>query len=76
MHLNQPLDLGAKVDIQLNFKNSTTHFKCTGVVVRSKKENEKFYNTGIEFDALSDLKNAFLLGQVAELIELEQKGKE
>ena len=75
VHLNQAIDLGTKVDIQLNFTNSTTPFRCRGVVVRSKQESEKFYNIGIQFEPLSELKSAFLDGQVSELIDLEQKGK-
>jgi hypothetical protein len=75
VHLNQGVDMGTKVDVQLQFTNSTTPFRCTGLVVRSVKESEKFYNIGVQFDPLNELKYAFLLGQVAELIELEQKEK-
>jgi hypothetical protein len=75
VHLHQAVDLGTKVDIQLNFAKSTTPFRCTGFVVRSIKENDKYYNIGIQFDPLNELKNAFLSGQVSDLIDLEQKGK-
>jgi c-di-GMP-binding flagellar brake protein YcgR len=75
VHLNQGIDLGTKADIQLHFTNPTTPFKCQGVVVRSKKESDKFYNIGIEFQPLSELKQAFIDGKISELIDLEQKGK-
>ena len=75
VHLNQGVALGTKVDIQLNFTNETTPFRCRGVVVRSIQESEKFYNIGIQFEPLSELKHAFLDGKVSEIISLEQKGK-
>ncbi len=74
-HLNQGIAVGTKVDIQLNFTHSTTPLKCSGVVVRSVKESDKFYNIGIQFEPLSELKHAFLDGIVSDLIALEQKGK-
>jgi hypothetical protein len=75
VHLNQGIMVGTKADIILNFRNSTPSFSCNGVVVRSRKEREKFYNTGIKFDPLSASKRAFLDERVSELIDLEQKGK-
>ena len=75
VHLNQRIDLGTKVDIQLNFTNTTTPLKCQGVVVRADQGKDKFYNTGIQFEPLSELKHAFLDGKISELIELEKKGK-
>ena len=75
VHLNQGINLGTRVDILLNFTNTTTPFRCRGVVVRSLQESEKFFNLGIEFDSLEELKRSFLEGKIAELIELEQKGK-
>jgi len=75
VHLNQGITVGTRVDIQLNFTAPSTPFKCKGTVVRSHKENEKFYNIGIQFDPLDEIKFAFLDGKVAELIELEKKGK-
>jgi hypothetical protein len=75
VHLHEGLSVGTKVDIQLNFTGSTTILKCQGVVVRSVRENDKFYNIGIQFEPLNELKAAFLSGQVSELIDLEQKGK-
>jgi hypothetical protein len=74
VHLNQGVDLGTKVDVQLSFTHSSTPLKCHGLVVRSIKENEKFYNIGIQFEPLSELKAAFLDGKIAELIDLEKKG--
>jgi len=64
-----------KVDIQLHFTNPTTPFRCKGIVRRCKQEGEKYYNVGIEFEPLGELKYAFLDGKVSELIELEQKGQ-
>jgi len=75
VHLNHAVFVGTKVDIQINFASPSTPFKCHGTVVRSVKESERFFNTGIEFEPLSDLKHAFLDGKVSELINLEQKGK-
>jgi hypothetical protein len=74
-HLNQGVSLGTRVDIQLNFTNSSTPFKCRGVVVRSVKGDDKFYNTGIEFEPLNEVKLAFLNGKISELIDLEKKGQ-
>jgi hypothetical protein len=75
VHLNHVVDLGTKVDVMLNFTNTTSPLKCCGVVVRCLKESEEYYNTGIQFEPLSELKAAFLEGKISELIELEQKGK-
>lgn len=75
VNLNQAIDLGTKVDIELNFTNPTTLFKCKGVVVRSIRESEKFYNVGIQFEPLGEIKFAFLDGKVSDLIEMEKKGK-
>ena len=74
--LNQAVDLGTKIDIQLNFTNTTTPFRCTVIVVRCKQESERFYNTGIQFEPLSELKHAFLEGKIAEILDLEKKGNE
>jgi len=75
VHLNQGIYVGKKVDIQLNFTKQTTPFRCKGVVVRCVAEGDKFYNIGIQFEPLSELKLAFLDGKISELIALEQKGK-
>ena len=75
VHLNEDIDLGTKVDVQLSFTNPTTPFKCRGVVMRCHRESEKFYNIGIQFEPLSELKLAFIEGKVSELIDLEQKEK-
>ena len=75
VHLNQELHVGTKVDIQLNFTNPSTPFRCSGVVVRVRKDSERYFNIGIEFAPLSELKFAFLDGKVAELIAFEEKSK-
>jgi len=75
VHLNQEIVVGTKIDIQLNFTGTTTPFKCSGRVVRCFKEKDRFYNLGVQFDPLNELKNAFLLGQVSELLDLEKKEK-
>jgi hypothetical protein len=74
VHLNQEISTGARIDIQLHFKNTTTPFKCRGVVMRCGQELDNFYNTGIQFEPLDELKQAFLEGKVAEIIALEAKG--
>lgn len=73
--LTQDLKVGQKVDIQLNFLDTTTPFKCRGTVVRSLKDSDQFYSVAVQFEPLSELKHAFLDGKVAELIMLEKKGK-
>ncbi len=75
VYLNDDLEVNTRVEIQLTFVNTTTPFKCRGVVVHCKQENEKFHKIGIQFEPLSELKYAFLEGKVAELLELEKKGK-
>jgi len=73
--LNHQIQTGTKVDIQLSFTNTTTPFRCRGAVVRCVKENDKFYNIGIQFEPLSELKTAFLEGKINEIIDAEKKGK-
>jgi len=75
VHLNQSVSLGTKVDVRLNFSNSNTPFRCKGVVVRSHQENDKFFNVGVEFEHLDDLKRSFLEGKISELINVEKKDK-
>ena len=75
VYLNQAVDIGTKVDIQLSFVNCTTPFRCSGQVVRSIQESERFYNTGIQFEPLSELKQSFLSGKIAEIIALDEKGR-
>ena len=75
VHLNQGFDVGTKADIILNFGNSIPPFRCSGMVVRSRRESEKFYDIGIRFESLSELQQAFLGQKISELINLEQKGK-
>ena len=75
VRLDQELELGVKVAIQLNFPHTTTPFRCNGVVVRCRKEGVRLHILGIQFDPLTELKHAYLDGKVSELIELEKKGK-
>ncbi len=75
VHLNLSIELGTRADIQLQFNKPSTPFKCSGVVVRSRPESDKYFNIGIQFEPLTELKLAFIEGKVSELIELEQKGK-
>jgi hypothetical protein len=75
VHLNEAVQVGTKVDIQLHFAKTTTPFKCCGLVVRCEQESDQFYNTGIQFENLDELKYAFLNGKVSEIIRIEQKGK-
>ena len=75
VYLTQSIYIGTKVDVQISFPKKTTAFKCKGIVTRSKKEGDKFYDTGIQFEPMDELKQAFILGQVAELVEQEKKGQ-
>ena len=75
VHLNQGIAVGTKVDVTLSFRLSRIPFKSSGVVVRSRKESEKFYNIGIKFENLSNSNQAFLEKKVSEFIDLENKGK-
>ena len=74
VYLNQDIDLGTKIDVQLNFDTASS-FKCQGTVVRSIRENDSFYNIGIQFVPLDEIKTAFLNTKIAKLIVLEQRGK-
>ncbi len=74
VHLNQSVRVGTKVDIQLLFSNTTTPFKCSGVVIHSGSESKKFHNVGIQFEPLGEIKTAFLEGKVSEILALEHKG--
>ena len=74
VHLDKSMAIGIDLDIQINFTNPTTPFKCKGTVVRCQPQ-EKSYNIGIQFEPLSELKYAFLDGKVSELIALEKEGK-
>jgi hypothetical protein len=72
--LNQEIEEGTKVDIQLNFTD-TAPFRCQGVVLRSRRENEKIYNISIQFEPLNETKLAFIEKKISEILDLEQKGK-
>jgi PilZ domain len=76
VHLNQEIDEGTKVDIQLNFTDTATPFRCQGVVLRSRRENERIYNISIQFEPLSETKHAFIEKKISEILALEQKGKD
>src|SRR5476651_634802 len=54
VHLDQAIEVGTKLDIQLQFTSVTTPFRCRGVVRRSVQESEKFYNIGIQFESLNE----------------------
>jgi hypothetical protein len=75
VNLDQDIEVGTRVDIQLNFSNPSTAFRCHGAVVRAIRESKKFYNIAIQFDPLDEVKGKFLEHKVSELIALEQKGK-
>ena len=75
VHLGQEVEAGTKIDIQLQFTNTTTPFRCCGTVVRCINEGERSYNVAIQFEPLSELKFAFLDGKISEIIGLEEKGK-
>ncbi|MBF0571834.1 MAG: PilZ domain-containing protein [Candidatus Omnitrophica bacterium] len=72
--LNQKANLGTKVDIQLNFSNPATSFRCKGAVVSCLPGENKIYNTGIRFEPLDEIKAVFLERKISELLRLTQKG--
>ena len=73
--LNHEITVGTKVDVQLQFPNTTTLFKCRGLVVRCEQESEQFFNTGIQFEVLDEISYALLNGKISEIIRMEKKGK-
>jgi len=75
VHINEEIVVGRKIDIQIDFTRQTIPFRCKGTVVRCQRDGDRFYNLGIEFEHLSELKSAFIEEKVSELISLEKKGK-
>jgi hypothetical protein len=74
VYLNEEVTVGTKVDIQLQFTDETsTPFKCRGAVVRCQKQNNKYYDVGVQFEPLGELKHAFLDGKISELMALEKR---
>jgi c-di-GMP-binding flagellar brake protein YcgR len=73
VYLNQDVDLGIRVDVQLNFDEATS-FSCIGTVVRSTKEKDNFYSAGIRFEPLDEMKTSFLNAKISEIVR--QKGKD
>jgi hypothetical protein len=73
VHIDRSIKSGVCVDVQLTFPKTTTPFKCRGRVVRCQsQEGGKFYNIGIQFEAMTELQQSFLDGKVSELIAAEQ----
>jgi len=75
VHLVQNIEEGTKVDIQIQFTDTTTPFKCRGVVVRSETQMDRSYTLGIKFEPLSELKASFLDGKISEIVNFKPKGK-
>ncbi len=73
-HLNQSISKGIKIDIQIDFTDRMTPFRCKGVVVHCQQESNKDYNVGVRFESLTDLQRHFLERKISELINLENKG--
>jgi hypothetical protein len=70
--LNELCQIGTRVDVELDFPNNSTPFKVSGSVVRCTREDDKFFNVGIQFDPLDDVKFAFLSGQISDLLSKEK----
>ena len=73
MQFNQELFPGTKLDIQIDFTDKTPAFKCKGVVVRCQQVTNRDFQIGVQFDLLSQLKEAYLEGKISKLVMLEQK---
>ena len=77
VHLNQKLPVGATLDIRIDFPSHSTPFKCKGRVVRCEEsadaEGKPFYVVGVEFEAMDEVKQAYLQGAVSDLIALHAK---
>jgi len=73
--LNHEITVGTQVDVELHFPNTAAPFRCRGLVVRCAQESEKFYNTGIQFENLDEIRYAFLNGIISEIIRTGKKGK-
>ena len=72
--LERKLEIGTKVDLQIDFINPSTPFKCKGTVVHCEEEKNSFC-TGIHFEPLNELKQGFLGGKISEFMAAEQEGQ-
>lgn len=76
VHLNQAIPPGVKIDIQIDFTDMPTPFRCRGVVVRCQQDSKKAFDIGVQFEPLSEPQHTFLDKKISELIELEKKGNQ
>ena len=78
-HLDQKLIIGVVLDIRIDFPSHSTPFKCKGKVVRCEEGpatgGKLFYVVGVEFEAMDEVKQAYLQGVVSDLIALHAKPK-
>jgi hypothetical protein len=54
VEINHEIAQGTKVDIEINFNDSTPPFRCQGSVVRCRQQDNKVYNIGVQFGTLSE----------------------
>jgi PilZ domain len=75
VRLNQRIDPGTKVDVQVNFPDTAAPYRCRGVVLRSMRASERIYNISIQFEPLNEFKHAFIEKKISEILAFERKGK-
>ncbi len=75
VHVDQAVDVGTKLDIQLGLPNLADPFRCRGVVVRCFKEKEKYFNVGVRFEPLDEPKYILLAAQISQIINMAPKEK-
>lgn len=77
VYLDQPLGIGLKVDIKVNFPHVES-FHCGGKILRCQQQQQqqtpglqRIYNVAIVFEGLDEEKVSFLKKQVEKLLILE-----
>jgi Tfp pilus assembly protein PilZ len=75
VEINHEIAQGTKVDIEINFNDSTPPFRCQGSVVRCRQQDNKVYNIGVQFGTLSEPNRVILEGKISQLLNLEKKDK-
>ena len=71
--INREVIKGMKVDIEIDFKDNTAPFRCKGVVVRCRQDDQDSYNVGVQFVSLSETNQAMLAEKISKFINLKEK---
>ena len=79
VHITQELLIHSYVEVRIEFPSQTTPFKCKGKIAHCDKyvdpQGKKFYAIGVEFEAMDEVRQAYLMGVVSDLITLNEKAK-